>query len=456
MSQNQQDNQNININQQNQGGTNYLPPHQLSQNQLQNQQPNQFQNQQGMQNQNFQQQQNNFANMTYSYTNYRTQNFPRDELKEDENNMEISGAYQNCLYSCGNCCGSVRAVLPCCFCIPYPYKTIDQSYMGVYERLGKYVKTVGQGLNYFNICTDEIYVVDCKVQNIDINQAWCVTKDNILACLQAVAYYRVNCPKRAVYYLKNVYLAIQELTFATLRTIAGQYILQDLLDKRDKLAFQIQQFVNEHIHDWGIDITSIQIKDITLSSDISETLSSAAKERKLAESKIINAKAEVESAKLMREAADILDSKAAMQIRLNIWVLLGFIYSAKLAPFWSEILTLKSADTMYLKIGVIRDPNKVLFPPVRKNNSKYNSKASFQTFGYLPLVPFSFCIFFHLQWIVQKFAGEFGIATQIGHKQLRLHLAFHKLLQPEVSIKFRIPKKELESYYQLPDFTVLF
>ena len=70
-----------------------------------------------------------------------------------------------------------------------------------------------------------------------------------------------------------------------------------------------------HVHEWGIEITNILIKDIVVNKELQDALSSAAKERRLAESKILTAKADVESAKLMRQTADILSSKAAMQIR---------------------------------------------------------------------------------------------------------------------------------------------
>jgi len=78
---------------------------------------------------------------------------------------------------------------------------------------------------------------------------------------------------------------------------------------------EIENFVEEHVQDWGIKVENMVIKDIQINQDLQATLSSAAKERRLAESKIISAKADVQSAKLMREAADILDSDAAMQIR---------------------------------------------------------------------------------------------------------------------------------------------
>jgi regulator of protease activity HflC (stomatin/prohibitin superfamily) len=82
--------------------------------------------------------------------------------------------------------------------------------------------------------------------------------------------------------------------------------------------------VEDHVWDWGVDITNMIIKDITMSAELQDILASAAKERRLAESKIISAKSDVQSAKLQREAADILSSKSAMQIRyLDVIKMLG-------------------------------------------------------------------------------------------------------------------------------------
>lgn len=88
-----------------------------------------------------------------------------------------------------------------------------------------------------------------------------------------------------------------------------------MLEKRQEIADDIEKQVDQYIEEWGVDIEEIFIKDIQLSRELQDSLSSAAKERRLAESKILSAKADVEAAKLMRQAADELNSKAAMQIR---------------------------------------------------------------------------------------------------------------------------------------------
>lgn len=119
----------------------------------------------------------------------------------------------------------------------------------------------------------------------------------------------------AFYRVQNLQHALSEITYAILKNTCGQFIFQDILEKRQEIADDIENQVESYVGQWGTKVEEIFIKDIQLSKELQDSLSSAAKERRLAESKIISARADVESAKLMREAAEELNSKAAMQIR---------------------------------------------------------------------------------------------------------------------------------------------
>lgn len=128
-------------------------------------------------------------------------------------------------------------------------------------------------------------------------------------------YYRVINSRFAHYRVKDFRQAIEEMTYAILKNTCGQFILQDLLEKRTEIANDIEKQIDDYTRNWGVDVVDIFIKDVQLNPELQNLLSSAAKERRLAESKMINAKAEVESAKLMRSAAECLNSPAAIQIR---------------------------------------------------------------------------------------------------------------------------------------------
>ena len=154
-----------------------------------------------------------------------------------------------------------------------------------------------------------------KTNIINLNRQKALTRDNIEVDIDAAVYYNVKIPRKTYYSVADIHKSVQELTFATLRSICGHYVLQELLEKRDEVSLELGKFVARQVHEWGIEMTNILIKDIILNQELQDILSAVAKEKRLAESKILNATAEVESAKLMRQTADILSGKAAMQIR---------------------------------------------------------------------------------------------------------------------------------------------
>lgn len=105
--------------------------------------------------------------------------------------------------------------------------------IGIYERFGRYVKTMGSGLQYFNPFTDRIHVVDMKTNIINLNRQRALTKDNIEVTIDGAVYYHVKIPRKTFYAVNDIDRSVRELTFSTLRSITGQYIMQDLLEKRD-------------------------------------------------------------------------------------------------------------------------------------------------------------------------------------------------------------------------------
>ena len=164
----------------------------------------------------------------------------------------------------------------------YPYQQIDQSFVGIYERFGRYVKTMGSGLQYFNPFTDRIHVVDMRTNIINLTKQKALTKDNIEVIIDAAVYYHVKIARKTFYSVENIDRSVRELTFATLRSISGQYVLQDLLEKRDEVTLELGKFVARQVHEWGIEITNILIKDIVMNKELQDTLSAVAKEKRLA------------------------------------------------------------------------------------------------------------------------------------------------------------------------------
>eukprot|EP00828_Plagiopyla_frontata_P033345 TRINITY_DN4329_c0_g2_i1.p1 TRINITY_DN4329_c0_g2~~TRINITY_DN4329_c0_g2_i1.p1 ORF type:complete len:303 (-),score=39.05 TRINITY_DN4329_c0_g2_i1:203-1111(-) len=231
---------------------------------------------------------------------------------QEENNV---GCYLCCIHCCGSCWGCCSAWTGCTMCVSNPYWRVQEGYEGVIERFGKFVKRVKPGLHYVNPCTETMRYVNIKTQIIDLARQVCITRDNISVTIDASVYFKIIDPKRSLYRVFNVTDAVRFLTFSTLRNISGEHTLQQLLEKRIEITALIIQYVDEHVDEWGVRISQIFIKDILLTQDLQVALSSAAKEKRLAASKLISARADVEAAKLMRESADILNTRPAMQIR---------------------------------------------------------------------------------------------------------------------------------------------
>src|SRR5271170_3950164 len=142
-----------------------------------------------------------------------------------------------------------------------------------------------------------------------------MTKDNVTLHLTSVIYYHITSPHKAAFGISNVRQALVERTQTTLRHVVGARVLQDVIERREEVAQSIGEIIEDVASGWGVQVESILIKDIIFSNELQESLSMAAQAKRIGESKVITARAEVESAKLMRQAADILSSAPAMQIR---------------------------------------------------------------------------------------------------------------------------------------------
>jgi erythrocyte band 7 integral membrane protein len=142
-----------------------------------------------------------------------------------------------------------------------------------------------------------------------------MTKDNVSLHLTSVIYYHITSPHKAAFGISNVQQALIERTQTTLRHAVGARVLQDVIERREEVAQSIGEIIEEVASGWGVQVESMLIKDIIFSDELQDSLSMAAQSKRIGESKVIMARAEVESARLMRQAADILSSAPAMQIR---------------------------------------------------------------------------------------------------------------------------------------------
>ncbi|KAI9791188.1 MAG: hypothetical protein M1816_004180 [Peltula sp. TS41687] len=231
---------------------------------------------------------------------------------EDGKNHEVDAG--QIVNSLGTCVGTLGSIPGCVIC-PDPYKSIMQGNVGLVTKFGRFTRAVDPGLVRINPLSEKLHQVDVKIQIVEVPQQTCMTKDNVTLHLTSVIYYHITSPHKAAFGIANIRTALVERTQTTLRHVVGARVLQEVIERREEIAQSIGEIIEDVAHGWGVQVESMLIKDIIFSNELQDSLSLAAQAKRVGESKIIAARAEVESAKLMRQAADQLNSKAAMQIR---------------------------------------------------------------------------------------------------------------------------------------------
>ncbi|KAG1050426.1 hypothetical protein G6F46_006676 [Rhizopus delemar] len=210
------------------------------------------------------------------------------------------GFYETMMTCIGNTIGFFGS-FPCIVCCPNPYQQVQQGNVGLVEKFGKFYKCIDPGLAKVNPVTEDIKRIDITIQVTDIPKQDVITK--------------AIDPYQAVYGVDNVNHALVERASTSLRDVCGEHTVQDLIENRSAISSELHRIIGPIAKSWGVKIESTLVKDITLSKQLQESLSSAAQAKRLGESRVISSKADVEAAKLMRDAADILNTPAAIQIR---------------------------------------------------------------------------------------------------------------------------------------------
>jgi len=183
-------------------------------------------------------------------------------------------------------------------------------------KFGRYQRMLPAGLAKVNPLSERLYTVDVKITTLEIGTQTCITKDNVNLQLSSVIYYHIIAPERAAFSVQNVRTALSERTQTTLRHVVGSRVLQDLIERREEVAASIREIIDEVVESWGVKVESILVRDLVFSRELQESLSMAAQAKRIGESKVIAAAAEVRAAQLMRKTADLLSSPAAMSIRM--------------------------------------------------------------------------------------------------------------------------------------------
>lgn len=187
-------------------------------------------------------------------------------------------------------------------------KQINQYQRGVKFTLGKYTATVEPGLCLIFPVIQSLTKVDVRTKVIDVPDQEAITKDNIPAKINAVIYYRVIDSAKALIQVENFYYATSLLAQTTMRNVVGEFTLEELLKNRDEVAVKIQTIVDKATDPWGIQVDSVELKDITLPEDLKRTMAKEAEAQRERKALVIKSEGEVESAENMVKAAAMLAS----------------------------------------------------------------------------------------------------------------------------------------------------
>jgi regulator of protease activity HflC (stomatin/prohibitin superfamily) len=183
-------------------------------------------------------------------------------------------------------------------------------------RLGRFSGVKGPGIFFIIPVIDRVMLLDLRVFTIDVAKQVVITKDNVSVEVDAVIYYRVVDPERAIIQVENYKLATSLLAQTTLRDVLGQIELDDLLSKRDELNKKLQEILDKHTDPWGIKVTAVTLRDVSLPESMRRAIAKQAESEREKRSRIILADGEFQASKTMTDAARLYEEvPAALKLR---------------------------------------------------------------------------------------------------------------------------------------------
>ena len=195
-------------------------------------------------------------------------------------------------------------------------KVVNEYERGVKFTLGKFSGIMTPGLRIVIPILQTWQKVDMRVKAVDVPDQESITKDNITVGINAVIYYKVGDSAKAIIEVEHYNYAVSQLAQTTMRNVVGEVELDELLSKRDQISDKIKIIVDKATDPWGIEVESVELKDITLAADMKRVIGKQAEAEREKRSVIIKAEGEVIAAKNMSKAADMLSkSDGALHLR---------------------------------------------------------------------------------------------------------------------------------------------
>lgn len=202
------------------------------------------------------------------------------------------------------------------FIVLISIRQVNQYQRGVKFMFGRYTKMIEPGWRLVWPIIQSMTKVDIRVKAVDVPDQEAITKDNISVKINAVIYYKVSDAAKAVIEVANADYAISQLAQTTMRNTTGEVSLDELLANRDEISQRIQQIVDTASDPWGIKVSNVELKDITLPEEMKRTIAKQAEAEREKRAVIIKAEGEVAASENMARAAKILsEAPGALHLR---------------------------------------------------------------------------------------------------------------------------------------------
>lgn len=194
-------------------------------------------------------------------------------------------------------------------------KILNDWERGVVLRLGRAIDVRGPGLIFLIPFVERMIKVDTRTVTMDIPPQDVITKDNISMQVNAVLYFKVISPMNAITKIEDYYFATSQLAQTTLRSVMGQYPLDEILENRDKINAALQLILDKHTEAWGIKVSMVEVKQIDLPKEMQKAMAREAEAERERRAKVISAEGEVQRAEKLSEASRTLaSSPSALQL----------------------------------------------------------------------------------------------------------------------------------------------
>lgn len=195
-------------------------------------------------------------------------------------------------------------------------KILREYQRGVIFTLGRFTKVKGPGLIFLIPGVQQMVRVDLRVVTMDVPSQDVISRDNVSVKVNAVLYFRVISPEKAIIQVERYLEATSQLAQTTLRAVLGKHELDEMLSEREKLNLDVQKILDEQTDSWGIKVTNVEIKHIDLNENMIRAIARQAEAERERRAKVIHAEGEKQAAQALMEAAETLALQpSAMQLR---------------------------------------------------------------------------------------------------------------------------------------------